>query len=203
MSWSRALVVGILVALAVLLQSSLLARLPLPGGDPQLLVLLVSAVAWTYGPNAGMVTGFAGGVLADLTPPSDQPLGRSVLVLVVVGEIVGLLRRRPSGIGWPLFVVALATVVAGFGAAAVGAVLQQPQLPWGRLTGAVLAAAAYNVALAPFVLPLVGSGRRTGVSSRTLGPAPIRGLAPVRRRRRDPSVAGGSLDRSPAAGGAR
>lgn len=156
----RGLLAAVLVGTAVLLQATTVARLALPAGGPQLLVLVVSAVGLGGGPSAGMLAGFGGGLLADLAPPSDRPLGQSALLLVLVGLVAGLLRGDGrSGLLRGLAVVALLSVGALLGAAAFGLLLAQPQQSWGRLLGGALATAAYDVLLAPLVLPRLQARR--------------------------------------------
>lgn len=150
--------------MAVLIQVTLVARLPLPGGGPALLVLVVAVVALADGPATGMLAGFIGGVLADLTPPSDHTLGQSALVLVLVAEGVGLFARRPSGLLRPVLLIAAATLISGVGAAAVGTVLGRPVGSLGGLVAGASAAAGYNVALAPALL-LLRSLRSVALSS--------------------------------------
>jgi rod shape-determining protein MreD len=179
MTRGRALAVGCLVTLAVLLQVSVVARLSLPGGGPALLVLVVAVVALVDGPAAGMLAGFAGGALADLSPPSDHPLGQSVLVLVLVGELVGLLRGEAAGTVRSLVLVVLASVLAGLGVAGLGRVLGQPTGGIGPMLSAVAATALYNVVLAPALLRLAGGSR-----SAALAPAANRRAEPVRPPRR-------------------
>lgn len=154
----RGLLAGGLVVAAVILQPTVVARLGLPAGRPQLLVIVVTAVAIGDGPRSGMLAGFGGGLLADLAPPSAAPLGQSALWLVLVGLAAGVLRGegRPA-ILRGLSLVGGLTVAAILGAATFGALLGQPQPGWGRLVFGAAAAAAYDVLLAPFVLPLFGT----------------------------------------------
>ena len=79
---------AVTVLLALLLQTTVVARLPLPGSPPDLLLVLVVAYALAEGSASGMLTGFAAGLLADLL--SDAELGRLALVYVVVGYLAGL-----------------------------------------------------------------------------------------------------------------
>lgn len=186
MTVRRALAVGVLVALAVVCQVSVLSRLPLPGGPPELVVLVVAVVALRDGPVAGMLAGFAGGLLADLIPPSDSPLARSALVLVVVGELVGVLRRRWAGWVHRMLLVAVATVLAGFAEAGLALVLGAGG--GGGLLPRVATATGYNLVLAPVLLVLVGAGGSGAVAmGRSLGRpwvngrrrSPVRSSAPV------------------------
>lgn len=189
MTLRRALVVGCLVALAVVVQVTVLPALPLPGGRPELVVLVVVVVALADGPVAGMLAGFAGGLLADLIPPSDSPLGRSALVLVVAGELVGLLRRRPGGWARSLLLVGLASGLAGFAVAGLDIVLGAGV--GGGLLTRVAAGAGYNMVLAPVLLVLAGANGRGAVAA---GRRPGRSWAASPRRARvRPSATVGGL----------
>lgn len=200
MSGRRALVVGCLVTLAVLLQVSVINPMHLPGGGPVLVVLVVAVVAMAEGPTVGMLVGFAGGLLADLTPPADHPIGQSVFVLVVAGEVVGLLHRRGSSLLRAVALVGLATLLAGLGTAGLGFVLGHP-LGVAGAAGGVLAATAYNVALAPALLLLAGgaperAGERRTRAAGGRGAWSPTAIAPRRRRSR-------RAGRSATAGGLR
>ncbi len=188
MSLRRALAAGGLVTLAVVVQVSLLPRLSLPGGGPALVALVIAVVALADGPVAGMLAGFAGGLLADLMPPASSPMGRSALVLVVVGELVGLLRRRPSGWSQSLLLVALASALAGFAVAGLDIVLGAGV--GGGLLTRVAAGTGYNVVLAPVLLVLSGANGRGAVAA---GRRPGRSWAqsPRRARVRPSATAGG------------
>lgn len=196
MSRGRAGIAGCLVTLAVILQVTVLAPLSLPGGGPTLVVAVVAAIALTDGPTAGMLAGFAGGLLADLTPPSDAPLGQSVLVLVVMAEVLGLLARRPSGLIRPTVLIAAGSALAGVGVAGLQALLGPAAGAPGAVLGGVAASTAYNLVLAPAVLLLVGARRESA-------PARLgrRRLPVVAARRR--GIRRGRWGGSAAAGGAR
>jgi uncharacterized membrane protein len=63
------------VVTALLLQSTVLARLPLPGGVPDLLLVLVVAFALVEGPLSGAVTGFVAPSRKRLTAAGSAPGG--------------------------------------------------------------------------------------------------------------------------------
>ncbi|HEX3957605.1 MAG TPA: rod shape-determining protein MreD [Trebonia sp.] len=88
----RTLAAPILLAVAVVLQVSLVNRLPLPGeAAPSLVMLVVAALAVTSGPVAGMIAGFLGGLALDIAPPGSHLVGESALVCCVVGYGCGAL----------------------------------------------------------------------------------------------------------------
>jgi rod shape-determining protein MreD len=78
---------GLLVVFAVILQISGFAQLHILGGTPDLLPLVVAAMAFYAGSTAGAVAGFCTGLLVDLAV--GQNLGASSLVLTAVGYGVG------------------------------------------------------------------------------------------------------------------
>ena len=158
-----AIAVAVAVAVAVVLQSALLARLPLPGGAPNLVLVLVVAVGLAGGGSAGMSTGFAAGLLTDLL--SDHPVGVLALCFAVTGLLAGLLEADVErSVLVPVMVVAGATaatylmylgLLGLLGRSAAGGIAALP--------GTV----AYDVVLTPFVVPLVsGAARRLAPSRR-------------------------------------
>jgi hypothetical protein len=88
----RALAAPVLLAVAVVLQVSLVNRLPLPGNaGPSLVILVVAALAVTSGPVTGMIAGFLGGLALDIAPPGSDLVGESALVCCLVGYCCGAL----------------------------------------------------------------------------------------------------------------
>ena len=73
---NRVLLPAALVVVALVIQVSVLSRLHLPGAVPDLLLLVVLALAMTYGHVEGALIGFGAGLLADLAPPADHAAGR-------------------------------------------------------------------------------------------------------------------------------
>ena len=71
----RGLLAVVLVVTALALELTVLARLPLPGGTPDLLLLVVVTFGLVHGPVTGMFVGFGAGLALDLVPPSDGPVG--------------------------------------------------------------------------------------------------------------------------------
>lgn len=155
----RGLLLGVAVVTAVVLQVSVFSQMAWRGVVPDLALLVVVAAGLARGSQTGLVTGFAAGVLLDLTPPADHVAGRWALALLVVGYVAGRVRPEP-GDGRPPVALGLATVAAcAFLGASVfalsGLVLRDPALGIGELLPVVLAAVVWDLVLAPFVLPPV------------------------------------------------
>lgn len=160
MSGRRTLAGLALLVLAVVLQSAVVPRLPLPGGAPDLVLVLVIAVGLLRGPVEGMLSGFAAGLLVDAL--AVQALGTAALVLVVTGCLAGLAAgdaaRSP---GAALTVVG---VLSGLAAGGLGIVLLltgQPHPGPGALIERAVVTAAYDVAVAPLVLWALGARARS------------------------------------------
>lgn len=94
MSTARAVLAGLLVLFAVVLQTSVL---PLLAGGallPHLCLLVVVAVGLSAGETPGAVAGFAAGLTLDLVPPADGLVGRWALALALAGFLAGHLAAR-------------------------------------------------------------------------------------------------------------
>ncbi|MGP3979972.1 rod shape-determining protein MreD [Streptomyces sp. KR80] len=156
MRFNRMLLSTTLVVVALVVQVSILARLQLPGAAPDLMLLVVLALALVYGHTGGCVVGFGAGLLADLAPPADHAVGRYALVLSVIGYLAGLAKpesgRLRSATG-PLMVVVAAAVGATLLYLGVGALVGDTGAHHVGLARLILSAALYDLLLAPFVVP--------------------------------------------------
>ena len=145
-------VVALLVA--VVLQVSFFAWFSYDGVVPNLVLLVVVAAALSRGPELAAVLGFVGGLALDVVPPADHVAGRWALALVLVGYLAGRVRDDAGR----STVAALATVLAcSFVGTSVfalsGMLLQNPGVPAAEALRVIPIAMAYDLLLAPFVLP--------------------------------------------------
>ncbi len=154
---------AVAILAAVLLQASVFARLPLPGGAPSVTLVLVVAIGLSGGPNAGLAAGFGAGLLTDLL--SGHPLGILALCFALAGFLAGLLEADVERtVLLPVVVVALAS--AGVYLAYLGVLGLLGRTSADGVDG-VLGTVAYDVVLTPFVIPLVaGVARRLAPSWR-------------------------------------
>lgn len=144
------------VLTALLLQTAVLSRLPLPGGAPELLLVLVVAFALVDGPLVGTVTGFLAGLLADLG--SDHELGRTALVLALVGYAAGLAADdRPRSPLTPLLVVGACAAGAVCAYAVEGLLLGDARITGAAFWPSLAGSTTYAVLLTPLVVPVVGA----------------------------------------------
>jgi rod shape-determining protein MreD len=151
----RSAAFGLTILTAVLLQSTVFARLTLFGVSPDLVLAVVISFALIEGPIAGAVLGFSGGLLRDLL--LDAPKGLTGLSYLIVGYAVGSIRPY-------LQTTSVMVPVAGVfaGSLAASALYEVLQAMLGRRTGGfdraiavVVLTAVYNTLLVPFVYPPV------------------------------------------------
>jgi rod shape-determining protein MreD len=155
---NRILLSAALVVLALVLQVSVLARLHLPGAVPDLMLLVVLALAITYGHVGGALVGFGAGLLADFAPPADHAAGRYALVLCVVGYAAGLARPdigQLRSASLPLVVVGAAAIGSTLLYAGVGALIGDTAARHVGLGELLFTALLYDLLLAPFTVPWI------------------------------------------------
>ena len=156
MTTRRLLLGAASVLTALLLQASVLGRLPLPGAAPDLLLVLVVAFALVEGPLSGTVTGFVAGLLADLG--ADHEIGRAALAYALVGYVAGLVQDdRPRSVLLPFAVVGLAAAGAVTVYALEGLLLGDPRITGSAFRTSLASTVTYSVLLTPLVVPLVGA----------------------------------------------
>lgn len=139
------------ILVAVVLQAAVLSRLPLPGGPPNLVLVLVIAIGLAGGGSAGLAAGFGAGLLTDLL--SDHPVGVLAMCFGLAGLLAGLLDadvRRSVLLS--VVVVAVLTGAVYLTYLGVMGLLGQPVADG---VAGVLGTIAYDVVLTPFVVPLV------------------------------------------------
>jgi rod shape-determining protein MreD len=149
----RLLALAAVLVVAVLIQSTVLARLRLAGVRPDLLVLTVVSVAVATDPTTGAVFGFVAGLVADLL--FDLPVGVSALVYTAVGFAVGTVRVYVTS-HRPLVHLVLAGAASLASVWCCGLLLRVFDLSsWATVTRAGPLVALYNLLLTPFVYPVV------------------------------------------------
>jgi rod shape-determining protein MreD len=147
---------------AVVIQLTVVNRLPLPGATaPDLVLLLVAAIAVNTSPATGAVTGFAGGLALDVAPPAAHYVGEYALVFCLVGYAAARVVRAiwdMTGEHDPIvtFTVMAAAVVAGeAGKAALGMLLSDPDVTTASVRSVLPGAVLYDLLLSPLVYWLV------------------------------------------------
>ena len=126
----RVLLSVLLVLAALVLQLTVLDRAPLPGGvAPDLVLLVVVALALSSGPMPGLITGFCAGLALDIAPPANHLIGVYALVFCLVGYCCGLVSAElDSSVLLPLAASALGAAGGAALYAVVGVFLGNPDV---------------------------------------------------------------------------
>ncbi len=158
----RGLISFAAVAVAVIVQLTIVNRIAFPGGTgPDVVLLAVAALALANGPLAGALIGFWAGLALDVAPPGSYLVGENALVFCLIGYLCGLVRDVPNSEGVPeqghtaLFEIVVTAVAAVCGEAltvALGKMLSDPRISVPAVRHVLPVAAAYDVLLCPFVL---------------------------------------------------
>lgn len=139
---------------ALLLQATVIERLPLPGAAPDLVLVLVIAFALAEGPMTGMTTGFVAGLLADGL--SAHELGRMALAYALAGYVTGTLQDDDHSALQPFVAVFLGALTWLGAYTAEGILLGDLRLSFHAVGRVAISGVPYDVILTPFVVPLVG-----------------------------------------------
>ncbi|KIH98145.1 rod shape-determining protein MreD [Streptomonospora alba] len=155
----KATVPALLVLAAVLVQTAVVNRLPLPWGlAPDLVLLVVVGIALWSSPVAGAVTGFAAGLAVDVLPPADHEIGRTALLLCLAGYAIASVRDSGVRSGPGPYVAAAGTalgVTAGF--VLLGLVLGDPRAQLPDAVWTLLGGTAMTLVVSPAVLVPTGA----------------------------------------------
>ena len=154
MSVQRFLLGAVTIVTALLLQVTVIGRLPVPGAAPDLLLVLVLAFGLAEGPMAGMATGFVAGMLADGL--SAHEMGRLALCYALAGYVTGNLQDNERSTLQPFGAIALGALVSLGAYAGEGILLGDGRITLHAVLRAAVSSVPYDVVLTPFVVPLVG-----------------------------------------------
>ncbi|WP_084258757.1 rod shape-determining protein MreD [Microtetraspora malaysiensis] len=143
---ARNLLAAFLVFVALVVQVTILNRLPVMV-VPDLVLLVVIALAAIRGPIDGAVIGFLAGLAADILPPAGDVLGQYTLVMCVVGFVAGKLGEHV-----PLVATMLCAVLAPAFTVAVGGLVTDDGAGWTYMRTVWPWVALCNLVAAPAVL---------------------------------------------------
>ena len=154
MIWKRAVLLTVLSLTGLAFQTSVFGSTTLMGSKPELLLLMVVALAMSEGPTFGTVAGFSMGLATDLV--LELPQGLTALTYTVAGYVVGRIRAHvQTPVTWlPIVMVSMTTLGAVLFYGGFSQVLGAT-LPAQRVLRHALLASVYNALLTPFLFPLV------------------------------------------------
>ncbi len=152
-----ALKAGALLVLAALVQVSITSSIEVASGSPDILLVLVIAIALLRGPAFGAAAGFWAGLVLDIV--SFQTLGLTSLLLTLAGYFAGRLGEvtKKSSAHPALLAVTIGTIGVGLGSAVLHFMLGETVSPSEFFVGMLLPMLALNLLLA---YPLYGLCRR-------------------------------------------
>lgn len=146
--------------LIYVLQTSVIARLNLPLGGPNLIFVFFLAWVLRHDAMAGALIGFVVGLLMDFAPPAVSIAGVWTIVLTLVGYGLGTLATRSQDLdNSPLvaWVFLAAGLLATFlGRLLIGVSIGESQPNFSSLAKLLLGSFAWNLLLAPIGLWLSG-----------------------------------------------
>ncbi|MCW2909116.1 MAG: rod shape-determining protein MreD, partial [Actinomycetia bacterium] len=150
-----------LLLLAILIQLTVLGSVRLPGGaGPDLVLVVVVALALTGGPLEGMLGGFCAGLALDVAPPATHLVGQYALVFCLVGYAAGRVGSNLDESAWvPIGVVAAGSALGELLFALTGMIFGNPDITWSAIGRVLPASVVYDVLLSPFVLYVVVRAR--------------------------------------------
>ena len=193
----RAWLAPLLLVIGLVLQLTVLNGLVLPGsGAPDVVLVLVAALAVTQGPLAGGLTGFIAGFCLDVAPPGSPVIGQYALVFCLAGWLGGRLGRLGGQSPLRALVSVAVTVTVGEVLAAVaGLLLDRGAVTLAAVRTVLPATVGYDLLLAPFVLFGVAFATAiltSGVAAGALGVLPVQARRPLRhepkRRVHEPRI---------------
>jgi rod shape-determining protein MreD len=145
-----------MIALAVVLQSTLLHWVAIRGVIPDLGLIILVFVAIRRGSMTAQLSGFATGLIEDVL--SLSPLGFHALIRTVVGFLYGL--TVGSIFVDPILMPVLLTIIATLFKALISSLLVSflsiPAEGFSVFTGPLWIEMGYNAVLAPFLFALLG-----------------------------------------------
>ncbi|MEO8290581.1 MAG: rod shape-determining protein MreD [Gaiellaceae bacterium] len=152
-----ALKAGALLLLAALVQVSVTSNVEVAEGHPDLLLVLVIAIALLRGPAFGACAGFWAGLVLDVA--SFQTLGLTSLLLTLAGYFAGRLGEvtKASSAHPSLVAVTIGTIGVALASAVLHFMLGSTVSPTEFFAGMLLPTLALNLLLA---YPLYGLCRR-------------------------------------------
>jgi rod shape-determining protein MreD len=154
---TRAIILSLaLLAVSVLLQSTVLRAVAIRGVRPDLTFVLLMFVAIRRGPMVGQLGGFAVGIAEDLV--SLAPLGFHALLRATTGFLYGLFLGNVyvDPVLIPVVFAAAGTLVKGLMTVVLEAIFSVSSTGFAPFAGPLWIELGWNAVLAPFLFALLG-----------------------------------------------
>lgn len=150
----RVAVFTVLILAAILVKTTVLPAIAISSFRPDVLVVVIVAVALVEGPDTGIRVGFAAGLVQDLVGGEAALVGLGAVIMMATGYVAG--RLRPYILAAEQVTsVAVVGVLAGGATLAFGVLgrmfgLIQPSVA--RMVVATIIVGLYSAAVSPLIL---------------------------------------------------
>ncbi len=150
----KSILAAVLLGLAIVVQLTVLNGLRLPGGGvPDLVLVLVAALAVVSGALRGMVTGFIAGLCLDLAPPGSAVLGEYALAFCLVGWAAGKLSGLVARSALASLAILAVVIAAGEAVTAgISLALDPAQVSLADVRHVLPYSVAYDLVILPFAV---------------------------------------------------
>ena len=110
----RFFITALIIVLCFLLQTTVFQSIALAGEVPNLILIVVVAIAYMRGRKEGMYVGFASGLLIDLV--YGDVIGMNAVLLVVIGYVVGICNEiyYRDELSVPIILIAISAFMFNF-----------------------------------------------------------------------------------------
>ena len=170
MSWNRAGINALFLFIVFIFQEAAIAKVkfPVTGFSLYIAVLLgLMALEEKYG---AIILGFMGGIILDLSPTVESPMGKWAFVLTLVGYIFSTNRESigdftAGPVAFILF-ISLGAALTLLSFLGLGVILGENNGTLGRNLIAVIGNSFWTLLFAPVLLPGLTKYRRLTLSSR-------------------------------------
>lgn len=142
--------------LIYVIQTSVIARLNLPLGGPNLIFIFFLAWVLRHDAMAGALIGFVVGLVMDFAPPAVSTAGVWTIVLTAVGYGIGTLATKSQDLGnsplvaWVLLAVGLLAIFVA--RLVIGSAIGETQSNFSSIGKTLLGLLSWNLLLAPLGL---------------------------------------------------
>lgn len=155
---ARSLMVLVVLFTSFLIQSAWLSLLNFPVIVPPLLVVVAAAFCLRREPLNAALIGFTTGIILDLFPPSETPLGISSFALVLIFFFVYQIRPLIEGsLILPVVAIAIVPTIYLLFSTLIRLFLSEQALSFFELLADGIVLALYGLILGTFALPITQS----------------------------------------------
>ena len=170
MSWSRAGISALFLLFIFVLQEAAISKVNLPIGGFSLYLAVLLGLMALEDRSGAIVLGFIGGLILDLSPSVESPVGKWAFVLTIIGyilstnrESIGDFTQRPVAF---VFFTALGSVLTLLAFLFIGLLLGENNGSVWHNFATVFGNGIWTLIFSPILLPLLVKWRALTLTSR-------------------------------------